>query len=79
MALLDATDGVERYYFNSGTWRNQVPVSPNQTSFGRIKSFSNVVVYGAEENHSHSDTRSIWSFDFSAGFSQKFYNGMRHV
>ncbi|NMC45591.1 MAG: hypothetical protein GYA52_02045 [Chloroflexi bacterium] len=79
VALLDATDGVERYYFNSGTWRNQVPVSPNQTSFGRIKSFSNVVVYGAEENHSHSETRSIWSFDFSAGFSQKFYNGMRHV
>jgi len=79
VALLDATDGVERYYFNSGTWRNQVPVSPNQASFGRIKTFSNVVVYGAEENHSHSDTRSIWSFDFSVGFSQKFYNGMRHV
>jgi len=79
VALLDAEDGVERYYFNSGTWRNQVPVSPNQTNFGRIKTFSNVVVYGAEENHSHTETRSIWSFDFSAGFSQKFYDGMRKV
>jgi len=79
VALLDAQDGVERYYFNSGTWRNQVPVSPNQASFGRIKTFSNVVVYGADENHSHTETRSTWSFDFSAGFSQKFYNGMRRV
>lgn len=79
VALLDAEDGVERYYFNSGTWRNQVPVSGNQMNFGRIKTFSNVVVYGAEENHSHSETRSIWSFDFSAGFSQKFYDGMRRV
>lgn len=79
VALLDAQDGIERYYFNSGTWRNQVPVSPNQASFGRIKTFSNVVIYRSDENHSHAETRSTWSFDFSAGFSQKFYNGMRRV
>lgn len=79
VALLDAADGIERYYFNSGTWRNQVPVSPNQSGFGRIKTFSNVVVYDSGENHSHSDTKAVWSFDFSAGFSQKFYNGMRKV
>lgn len=79
VALLDAQDGVERYYFNSGTWRNQVPVSPNQKGFGRIKTFSNVVVYDEDENHSHKETRSTWSFDFSAGFSQKFYDGTRKV
>jgi hypothetical protein len=56
VALLDAQDGVERYYFNSGTWRNQVPVSPNQASFGRIKTFSNVVIYRSDENHSHAET-----------------------
>jgi hypothetical protein len=79
VALMDAQDGVERYYFNSGTWRNVVPVSANQVNFGRIKTFSNVVIYGADENISRNEKNPLWSFDFSAGFSQKFYNGMRHV
>jgi len=79
VALLDAQDGVERYYFNSGTWRNLVPVSPNQVNFGRIKTFSNVIVYGSEENRSRGETKALWSFDFSAGFSQKFIDGMRRV
>lgn len=73
VALMDAEDGVERYYFNSGTWRNVVPVSANQVNFGRIKTFSNVIIYGAEENQRRGEKKSSWSFDFSAGFGQKFY------
>ena len=76
VALMDAQDGVERYYFNSGTWRNVVPVSANQVNFGRIKTVANVVVYRADENHSRGEKKTSWSFDFSAGFGQKFFNDM---
>lgn len=79
VALMDAQDGVERYYFNSGTWRNVVPVSANQVNFGRIKTFSNVVIYGSEENYSKGEKKPTWSFDFAAGFNQRFYDGMSHV
>jgi len=72
VSLMDATDGVERYYFNSGTWRNVVPVSPNQVSFGRIKTFAKVIIYGAEESPLGGEKSSSWSFDFSAGFNQQF-------
>jgi hypothetical protein len=74
VALMDAEDGVERYYFNSGTWRNVVPVSPNLISFGHIETLSNVVIYGADENQEKGEKKATWSFDFSAGFSQKFSN-----
>jgi len=36
-------------------------------------------VYGSEENRSRGETKALWSFDFSAGFSQKFIDGMRRV
>jgi UDP-2,3-diacylglucosamine pyrophosphatase LpxH len=74
VALMDAEDGVERYYFNSGTWRNVVPVSPNLINFGHIETLSNVVIYGADENREKGEKKATWSFDFSAGFSQKFSN-----
>ncbi len=74
VALLDSEDGVERYHFNTGTWQNQVPSSPNLQHFGRIKSLASVEVWGAEENRGNNGRKPEWSFNYWSGHSQRFYS-----
>ena len=62
----------DRYYVNTGTWRNRVPGTPDYHQFGQLKTLSYVTIYGPNEDRGalSSDSVKIASFDFWSGFTQ---------
>ncbi|UCC50992.1 MAG: metallophosphoesterase [Anaerolineaceae bacterium] len=62
----------ERYYVDTGTWRNRVPATPDYRQFGRLKSLNYVIVYGPDEDRGAlpDDSEKIASFDFWSGSTQ---------
>ncbi|SOD02021.1 hypothetical protein SAMN05216486_10211 [bacterium JGI 053] len=49
LAASDATHG-ERYYVDTGTWRNRVPSTPDGKGFGHLKALTYVEVYRSDED-----------------------------
>lgn len=62
----------ERYYLDTGTWRNRVPATPDFDGFGRLKALTYVLIYGPEEDRGTVAVGDIKvaSFDFWTGFTQ---------
>jgi UDP-2,3-diacylglucosamine pyrophosphatase LpxH len=75
ISLINTQDGVERYHINTGTWRNVVQTSRDNEHFGRVKTLAHAVLYGPGENPNGDRGGSApqWSFEFWAGYRQKFY------
>jgi hypothetical protein len=40
----------DRYYVDTGTWRNRVPATPDYRQFGQLKTLSYVTIYGPNED-----------------------------
>lgn len=72
VALLANDHHGERYYVDTGTWRNRVPATPDYKQFGRIKTLNYVIIYGPnEDRHALPPNRvKIASFDYWAGTTQ---------
>jgi len=49
LAASDRANG-ERYYVDTGTWRNRVPLTPDGKGFGHLKALTYVVVYASDED-----------------------------
>lgn len=64
--LLRVDDGIEKYYINSGTFRNVIMTTPNQHKFGRLRSKARVLVYEDGEQNPEYTRETGWSFDFNA-------------
>lgn len=64
--LLSVDDGIEKYYINSGTFRNVILTTPNQAKFGRLRSKSRVLIYEDGEQNPEYTRETGWSFDFNA-------------
>ncbi len=70
VATLATGDRFERYYVDTGTWRNQLRQGPPGRGFGRIKALTYVAVYGAREDPRGAQKSE--SFDYWSGLSQRF-------
>lgn len=72
VALIANDHHGERYYVDTGTWRNRVPATPDYKQFGRLKSLNYVIVYGPhEDRHALPPERvKIASFDYWSGTTQ---------
>jgi UDP-2,3-diacylglucosamine pyrophosphatase LpxH len=68
LALLSAKDGDERYYINSGTWRNLIPATKGYQDFGRLKALTKVIVFYPLEKQLGTE-QSPWAFHFLSGAS----------
>jgi hypothetical protein len=66
--LLQATEGRQRYYLNSGTFRNVITTAPDEQSFGRLRSRARVLIYGPGEKNPEYTRETGWSFDYSSNF-----------
>ncbi len=62
----------DRYYVDTGTWRNRVPSTPDYRQFGQLKTLSYVMIYGPNEDRGaiSDDRAKIASFDFWSGLTQ---------
>jgi UDP-2,3-diacylglucosamine pyrophosphatase LpxH len=72
VALIANDHNGERYYVDTGTWRNRVPATPDYKTFGRLKTLSYVIVYGPNEDRNalESNKVKIASFDYWSGLTQ---------
>lgn len=68
VSLISATGGDQRYYINTGTWRNVIPATRSFKGFGRLNAMSKVMVYAPDELSGKME-QSSWSFDFLSGVS----------
>ena len=75
VSLMSAKKGNERYYINTGTWRNVIPATKNFQEFGRLKSLAKVIVFGPVENE-NATNEMPWSFHFLSGVN---YGNHRHL
>ncbi len=68
VSLLSANNGDERYYINTGTWRNVIPATKNYQDFGRLKSLTKVILFKPSEKIEVVNGRH-WAFHFLSGVS----------
>ncbi len=62
----------ERYYVDTGTWRNRVAATPDFKQFGRLKALNYMIAYGPDEDRGALPPESIKiaSFDYWSGLTQ---------
>ncbi|MFN2189933.1 MAG: hypothetical protein ACK2T3_14310 [Candidatus Promineifilaceae bacterium] len=72
--LIAADSRGERYYIDTGTWRNRIPATPDFKAFGRLKTLTYVIVYGPDEDKGEDQRQEkIASFDFWSGVTQRWH------
>ena len=63
----------ERYYIDTGTWRNRVLATEDYQAFGRLKALTYVVLYGEDEDTGKmTESRKFASLDFWSGLTQRW-------
>ncbi|HAF48923.1 MAG TPA: hypothetical protein DCL08_06750 [Anaerolineaceae bacterium] len=75
VTLLSADKGDERYYINTGTWRNVIPATKNFKDFGRLKALTKVIVFMPRETKELEGDRR-WAFHYMSGVS---FGDHRHL
>ena len=73
--LISADNRDERYYINTGTWRNVIPATKNYKDFGRLKALTKVIVLYPMEKADPVDGRT-WAFHYLSGVS---FGDHRHL
>ena len=73
VALLASDQRGERYYIDTGTWRNRVLTTADYQGFGRQKSLTYVVIYGPDEDQGFPpQPGKISSVDYWTGLTQRW-------
>jgi UDP-2,3-diacylglucosamine pyrophosphatase LpxH len=73
MALLKHDEDGERYYIDTGTWRNRITANATFTAFGSLKALTYAVVYGREEDlGSYEPGAKVASVDMWTGLTQRW-------
>jgi UDP-2,3-diacylglucosamine pyrophosphatase LpxH len=71
--LVASDERSERYYINTGTWRNRLPATIDFNEFGRLKALSYVIIYGPDEDLAEPQNQAkLASVDFWAGITQRW-------
>jgi UDP-2,3-diacylglucosamine pyrophosphatase LpxH len=73
MELISVAQKGDRYYVDTGTWRNRVLSTPDRSAFGRLKALTYAVVYGSQEDRGDTpDQPKLESLDYWSGFTQRW-------
>jgi len=68
VSLISAKEKDERYYINTGTWRNVIPATKNYKNFGRLKALTKVMVFYPLEKSKRVNSKQ-WAFHYLSGVS----------
>ncbi len=66
--LLQVEGDHEKYYLNTGTFRNLITSTPDMKAFGRIRSKARVLIFEPGERNPEYYRPTGWSFDFIAKY-----------
>lgn len=65
VCLIKSDESGDRFYINTGTWRNSIPSTPDGRTFGRLRALTYVTLYSKSEQDDSSN-----SFDYWTGFTK---------
>ena len=71
MSLIRSDKESDRFYLNTGTWRDQIPSTPDQRNFGRLKALTYAMLFSPEEEEPGRQTQ-MGSFDFWTGYTREW-------
>lgn len=71
VCLIGSDEKSDRFYINTGTWRNRIPSTPDQRTFGRMKALTYVMLFSSKEDKRVSRT-TLGTFDYWSGYTQHF-------
>ena len=69
LSLIKADPESDRFYINTGTWRNSIPSTPDGRTFGLIKALTYVMLFSAKEDLK-GPGRQFGSFDYWTGYTR---------
>ena len=65
VCLIKSDESGDRFYVNTGTWRDVIPSTPDRRTFGRMRALTYVTLYSKSERDD-----SCNSFDYWTGFTK---------
>jgi hypothetical protein len=65
VCLIKSDEDGDRFYINTGTWRDSIPSTPDRRTFGRLRALTYVMLYSKSEQD-----ESCNSFDYWTGFTK---------
>lgn len=71
VCLIAADPKSDRFYVNTGTWRNRIPSTPDERTFGRIRALTYVMLFSSSEDQKH-DGETCGTFDYWSGYTRHF-------
>jgi UDP-2,3-diacylglucosamine pyrophosphatase LpxH len=71
MSLIRSDRENDRFYLNTGTWRDQIPSTPDQRNFGRLKALTYAMLFSPEEEEPGRQTQ-LGSFDYWTGYTREW-------
>lgn len=57
----------DRFYIDTGTWRNRIPSTPDERTFGRLKALTYLMLFPSDEDRSGS---TLGAFDYWSGYTR---------
>jgi UDP-2,3-diacylglucosamine pyrophosphatase LpxH len=73
VSLIKADPVSDRFYVNTGTWRNSIPSTPDGRTFGLMKALTYVMLFSAKEDPKGAG-RQFGSFDYWTGYTRHWTN-----
>lgn len=71
VCLVGSDPEADRFYINTGTWRNRIPSTPDERAFGRIKALTYVMLFSSAEDR-RIGNKTLGTFDYWTGYTQHF-------
>jgi UDP-2,3-diacylglucosamine pyrophosphatase LpxH len=71
LCLIGSDPEADRFYINTGTWRNRIPSTPDERTFGRIKALTYVMLFSSAEDR-RIGNKTLGTFDYWTGYTQHF-------
>jgi len=71
LCLIGSDPEADRFYINTGTWRNRIPSTPDERRFGRIKALTYVMLFSSAEDN-RLGNKTLGTFDYWTGYTQHF-------
>jgi UDP-2,3-diacylglucosamine pyrophosphatase LpxH len=65
VCLIKSDQSGDRFYINTGTWRDVIPSTPDRRTFGRMRALTYVTLYAKSEHDESSNC-----FDYWTGFTK---------
>ncbi len=71
VCLIKSDEQGDRFYINTGTWRDVIPSTPDRRTFGRMRALTYVLLYTKSEESS-TGSSPCNSFDYWTGFTKNW-------